>query len=155
MLGFLSKKQHEAEVLALREVTDREIDGLKQTIAAHDSQNDQAVKVGLQALADAQTQLRAIQSRAESAEDQQKVAEAACKIAETECARITACHATRVRIGWIPIDPIEMTARIRAVEGSLRCEWDGDKIVVYAGRVLTEAEFNAAVAAFMPQLNRT
>ena len=155
MLGFLSKKQHEAELLVLREDKDRAIDHLRQTLAAHDYEKDQAVKAGLQGLADAQTKWRAAQSQAEAAEDQQKAAEAACKIAETECARIMACHATRVRIGWIPIDPIEMTARIRAIEGSLRVEWDGDKLVIYSGRPLTEAEFNAAVAAFMPQLNRT
>jgi hypothetical protein len=148
MLGLVGRKKHEAEVRELREVADREIDRLKRTMAAQDHQNNQAVKAGLQALADAQR-------RTVDAEDRANVAEIACKSAETECARIAACHATRVRIGWIPIDPIEMTARIRAVEGSLRVEWDGDKLVIYAGRPLTEAEFNAAVAAFMPQLNRT
>ena len=154
MLGLISKTKHEAELRVVREIAIGNIEQLKQSIAANNYDNDQAVKAGLRAVADAQTELRAAQSRVLAAEDQQKAAEAACKIAETECARITACHATRVRIGWIPIDPIEMTARLRAVEGSLRCEWDGSKIVIYAGRPLTEGEYNAAVAAFMPQLNR-
>ena len=82
-------------------------------------------------------------------------AEASLKVAQAECDRLSSIHATRVRIGHIPIDPLAMTARARAVEGSIRCEWDGDKLVFYAGKSLTEAEFNAMLAGVMPVFDRT
>ena len=93
-------------------------------------------------------ELTNMQARAEAAER-------ACQVAEETCARVTMAHATRVRVGHIGVDPIGLTARLRAIEGSLRCEWDGDKIVVYADHPLPEAQINAVVAAMTPQLNRT
>ena len=82
-------------------------------------------------------------------------ARAKAQAADAECARITAMHATRIRLCHMPIDPIEMTARARAVEPSIRCEWDGEKLVCYADRELTEAEFEGMVAAIMPRFDRT
>ena len=78
------------------------------------------------------------------------------RVAEETCTRVTDCHSTRVRIGSIPIfDAIEMTARIRNVEGSLRCETDGKKIVAYGDRQITEAEWNALMETATPQWDRT
>jgi hypothetical protein len=82
-------------------------------------------------------------------------AERHCHEADARCARVTNAHATRVRIGAWPIDPLAMTARARSVEGSVRCEWDLEKIVFYADRPLTEAEYNAVVAAAIPAFDRT
>ena len=79
------------------------------------------------------------------------------RVAEETCARVTACHAGQERIGHMPIDPLAMTARAKAVEGSLRCVWSEDhmRIVFYADRPLTEAEFNAMVSVALPEFNRT
>ena len=112
---------------------------------------------------ESQEQLTASKASTKEAWERTKVAgfekeEAVARIAAAEemCARITACHATRVRIGSIPtFDAIEMTARVRVVEGSLRCEADGAKIVAYGDRQISDAEWNALVAAATPQWNRT
>ena len=97
-----------------------------------------------------------LQNRVAMVEESLLGAQERTRAAEETCARVTDCHSTRVRIGSIPIfDAIEMTARIRTVEGSLRCETDGKKIVAYGDRQITEAEWNALVAAGTPEWNRT
>lgn len=84
-------------------------------------------------------------------------AEERARVAEETCAQVVACHAGQERIGHMPINPEEMTARARTVEGSIRCVWsvDNRNIVFYADRVLTEAEFNAMVSVALPAFNRT
>lgn len=84
-------------------------------------------------------------------------AEASLKAAQTECDRLSACHAGRVRIFTLPIDAFEMTARARAVEGSIRVQWSADEKVLVgdSGRPLTDAEYQAVVAAIAPAFNRT
>lgn len=96
--------------------------------------------------------VEASQRRAEADKDS---AEQRANAAQAETARIVAAHATRIRICSFPCDPKAMTAKVRAVEGSLRCEWDGYHVVCYGNRPLTEAEFNAVVAVMLPQMDRT
>ena len=78
-------------------------------------------------------------------------------MAEAETARVVACHVGRVRIFVMPIDALEMTARARAVEGSVRVQWSADEkaLVGDAAGPLTDAQYNAVVAAISPQFNRT
>ena len=77
--------------------------------------------------------------------------------AEAECARIAGCHVGRVRIFIMPIDALEMTARARAVEGSVRVQWSVDEkaLVGDAAGPLTEAQYQGVIAAIAPQFNRT
>ena len=97
------------------------------------------------------------ESKSRVAEADKAAADLRCKAAEAETARVCACHAGRVRVFVMPIDPLEMTARARAVEGSIRVQWSADEraVVCDSGRPLTEAEYNAVVAAVVPQLNKT
>lgn len=158
MLGLVLKKRHEAALRSLaasaemlHEENQAEIERLMKTV----KNQVQALEELAANTKEAWARLNIVNAAKEEAESRIVSADERCKVAEAECARIMACHATRVRIGHIPIDPIEMTARARAVEGSIRCEWDLEKIVVYAGRPLTEAEYNATVAAIFPTFNRT
>lgn len=59
------------------------------------------------------------------------------------------------RIGSITLDPFELTARLHAIEGSLKAEYDGKRIVITASGPLPEAEMNAVKAALAPNLNLT
>ena len=97
------------------------------------------------------------ESKSRVAEADKAAADLRCKAAEAETARVCACHAGRVRIFTMPIDPFEMTARARAVVGSARIQWtaDGKSIICDSGRALTDAEVNAVVAAILPSVNRT
>lgn len=64
-------------------------------------------------------------------------------------------HSTRVRVGAIHVDPEMLTARLRAIEPTLRAEFDGHKVVVYARRHLEDAERRAVMALLKPDLDRT
>ena len=64
-------------------------------------------------------------------------------------------HSDRVRICSVAFDPAKLTSQLRAIEPSLRAEWDGDKIVVYAGVRLTQAQHNAVLMAVAPQVDLT
>jgi len=86
--------------------------------------------------------------------------EAKARVDEIETERVAVTGLLRaarrlVRIGSFPFDPIELTARIRGVEPSLRIEYDGVRIVVTARRALTEAEFNRVCADMGFRLDRT
>ena len=143
MFGIVSKKQHEAALLSLHEEAERRERSEALALARQTALSDLGVAFNKKG-----QELREAQERTQAAE-------AACHVAEETCARVTAAHATRVRVGHIPFDPIAITARIRAIQGSLRAEWDGDKLVIYADRPLTEPEFNAVVAAIVPRFDRT
>jgi hypothetical protein len=64
-------------------------------------------------------------------------------------------HSEQVRVCSVTVDPIALTARLRAIEPTLRVEWDGDRMVIYSQSSLTEAEYNAVVAAAIPDFDRT
>ena len=125
-------------------------------VATHKEEVDELVGKLVDQLNSATREKTSLQVRIAMAEEGQLTAQERARAAEEACARVTDCHSTRVRIGAIPIfDAIEMTARIRAVEGSLRCETDGKKIVAYGDRQITEAEWNALVEAATPQWDQT
>ena len=57
-------------------------------------------------------------------------------------------HARRIRVGTFMVNPLKLTAQLRAIEPSLRVEFDGDKVVVYADSVL-KPEVSRAVSGFL------
>ena len=97
------------------------------------------------------------EAKARLAEAEKEAADIRCRAVEAECARVCACHAGRVRIFVMPLDPLEMTARARAVVGDVRIAWSADEkaLVGDSGRLLTDAEYNGVVAAIMPRPDRT
>ena len=68
---------------------------------------------------------------------------------------LKALHSDRVRICSFTVDPIQLTPALRRVDGTLRAEWDGNKVVVYSDVKLTQARMNALVALLTPQLDMT
>ena len=76
-------------------------------------------------------------------------------VAENEVERIQSLHSTRVRLGSAVVDPIMMTMRIRAVEPSLRVEYDGTKLVLYGDRALTLPEMNQVEEQFRWEFDQT
>ena len=46
-------------------------------------------------------------------------------------------HSGRVRVCSFPVDPIELTTALRTIDGTLRAEWDGEKVVIYSDVRLT------------------
>ena len=97
------------------------------------------------------------EAKARLAEAEKEAADIRCRAVEAECARVCACHAGRVRIFVMPLDPLEMTARARAVVGDVRIAWSADEkaLVGDSGHPLTEGEYNGVVAAMMPRPDRT
>lgn len=171
MLPFIGRKKHEAAVLrdqALIAAQEEKLAALqerlfeqRQTFMREETLLKKHNQENLRFAAELQNGLQEAITARGKAEEQVKVlgerttqAEAACKVAATECARIVACHATRIRVGHIPFDPITLTMRIRTVQSGLRAEWDGDKMVFYSDKQLTESEYNALIAA-LPGMNRT
>lgn len=61
--------------------------------------------------------------------------------------RVLGLHAERIRVGHFSADPLEITARLRKVEASLRAEYDGRHIVVYGKHRLTPEQRNAVAAS--------
>ena len=64
-------------------------------------------------------------------------------------------HSNRIRIGIISVDPIEMTAKLRAIEPTIRVEFDGKRLFIYADRVLTDPEFNQLEGMLKVRIDRT
>ena len=64
-------------------------------------------------------------------------------------------HSDRVRVCSVALDPAKLTSQLRAIEPTLRAEWDGAKIVVYADVRLTQAQHNAVLMAVAPQADLT
>ena len=64
-------------------------------------------------------------------------------------------HSNRIRIGSIVVDPIEITAKLRAVEPTIRVEFDGKRLFIYADRVLTDPEFNQLEGMLKVRIDRT
>ena len=163
LFGLMSRKRHEAALQEQKTVArqgalvlrlEREEAFARHSLAL--AQKADELKAQTDALLAAQASAKEAWNRTQVMGVEKDDAVARIAAAEAECARITACHATRVRIGSIPtFDAIEMTARVRVVEGSLRCEADGAKIVAYGDRQISDAEWNALVAAATPQWNRT
>lgn len=57
-------------------------------------------------------------------------------------------HSKRLRLGTFTVNPLKLTAQLRAIEPSLRVEFDGDKVVVYSDKVL-KPEVSRAVSGFL------
>ena len=96
------------------------------------------------------------EQRLQDSERVRQEVEGRCKAVEDKLQALSAMHATRVRIGSINIDPIEMTSRLRGtVNSSLRVEWDGQKLVIYGNRELTDPELNQLKSVLAWELNRT
>ena len=57
-------------------------------------------------------------------------------------------HARRIRVGTFTVNPLKLTAQLRAIEPRLRVEFDGDQVVVYADSVL-KPEVARAVSGFL------
>ena len=64
-------------------------------------------------------------------------------------------HSKRIRIGSIVVDPIEMTARLRVIEPTIRVEFDGKRLFIYADRVLTDPEFNQLEGMLKVRIDKT
>ena len=152
MLFGISQKKHAAEVAELQT-----------HIKLLESNLDDAGKLArnkLQALQDnlvKELNLRhQKEQRLQDCDRVRQEAEGRCKLAEENLATLTATHATRIRIGSVNIDPIEMTSRLRGtINSSLRVEWDGQKLVIYGNRELTEPELNQLKSVLAWELNRT
>lgn len=94
-------------------------------------------------------------ARTEALEHQRGVSMRVAESAEKERDRAVAdfaalqsLHAKRVRIGTFTVNPLKLTAQLRAIEPTLRVEYDGDKVVVYSETLLKE-EVHRAVASFL------
>ena len=153
ILGLVGKRRHRAELLALQEEADRKLRSMEThsaILARSNLSKDKAFDAQGEALLLAQHNCNV-------AQEDCKVAQERCKVAETETARIAACHVGRVRIFVMPIDALEMTARARAVEGSVRIQWSADEkaLVGDAGGPLTDAQYQGVLAAIAPQFDRT
>ena len=60
-----------------------------------------------------------------------------------------------VRLGIIHLDPVALTAKLRAIEPSIKVESDGSKIIVYAKNQVPEAKPNDIEALFRPSMDKT
>lgn len=83
--------------------------------------------------------------------DAYEVAEAA----ETKYEALRALHSGQTRVLTWTMDPVRLTAQLRAIEPSLRVERDGDRMVVYANVQLLESQMNAVNAVLLAAPNRT
>ena len=155
MLWFVSKKRHEA---ALREMASKaEVRHADPQAYLQHLDQKEALVAAQASTKEALERLKIARIEKEEEEARSKAANERAMIAEAETARVCACHVGRVRIFVMPIDALEMTARARAVEGSVRVQWSADEkaLVGDAGGSLTDAQYNAVVAAITPQFNRT
>lgn len=75
-------------------------------------------------------------------------------VLQAEYQRVLA-QAGRFRAGTIMIDPIALTARLRAIVSSIKIESTPDRLYVYADRQLTEPEWNAVKSAILNLADRT
>ena len=156
MFGLIGKKRHEHAVQALQRQHQAAVDSnLRLGLDLDRVTKEFKAQAGV--LIATQVSTKEAWERAKVAGLEKDEAVARISAAEAECARVTACHVGRVRIFVMPVDALEMTARARAIEGSLRCQWSADEraVICDSGRPLSEAEYKAVVAAVMPQLNRT
>ena len=156
MLFGISKKKHAAAVLEFENAVsllgnqveqerNRAARNLNQLIAEQDK------------LQEAHRMQRLAQVQREEAECRAQEAQQRAKESAEQLATLSAMHATRIRIGSVNIDPIELTSRLRGtVNSGLRVEWDGQKLVIYGNRELTEPELNqlkSVLAARRQMLN--
>lgn len=51
----------------------------------------------------------------------------------------------RHRVCSIKIDPVRLTAELRAIESSLRVEWEGTRFTVYSDGPIIDAQTNAVI----------
>ena len=156
MFGLIGKKRHEDAVQKLERQQQDAIDrnlrlGLDLDRVTRELKAQAGVLIATQA------STKEAWERAKVAGVEKDEAVARISAAEAECARVSACHVGRVRIFVMPVDALEMTARARAVEGSVRIQWSADEkaLVGDAGGPLTDAQYNAVVAAICPVFNRT
>lgn len=82
-------------------------------------------------------------------------AEECMNAAEHKYAAIQALHSGQTRVVTWLMDPVRLTARLRAVEPTLRVERDGDRMIVYANSQLSDAQINTVNAALLEAPNRT
>ena len=64
-------------------------------------------------------------------------------------------HSRRVRVGTFTVSPERLTARLRAIEPSLRVEFDGDKVVIYSDQMLKPEVGRAVRGLFSGQWDTT
>jgi len=64
-------------------------------------------------------------------------------------------NSTRTRIGFIAVDAIEIEARLRTVEPTIKVEFDGRRIFIYADRLMTTPEINQLEGMLKVQIDRT
>ena len=164
LFGLMSRKKHEAALQEQKTVArqgalvlrlEREEAFARHSLAL--AQKADELKARTEALLAAQASAKEGWNRTQVMGVEKDDAVARMAAAEAECARIAACHVGRVRIFVMPIDALEMTARARAVVGSVRVQWSADEkaLVGDAGGPVTDAQYNAVVAAIAPQFNRT
>ena len=94
----------------------------------------------------------------ETIDQLRKDVEDAYEVADTAEKRfdeLRALHSAHTRVMTWTLDPLRLTAQLRAIEPSLRVERDGDKMIVYADVTLTEPQVNAVSAMLLAQPNRT
>lgn len=53
--------------------------------------------------------------------------------------------AERTRICSIMLDPVRLTAELRSIQPSIRAEWSGTRLVIYAESQLSSAQMNAVL----------
>ena len=68
---------------------------------------------------------------------------------------LVALHSGRVRVCSFTVDPVQLTAALRRIDGGLRAEWDGAKVVIYSDVKLTQAKMNALKSLLDPQVDVT
>lgn len=83
--------------------------------------------------------------------DAYEVAEAA----EEKYEALRALHSEETRVLTWTMDPVRLTAQLRAIEPSLRVEKEGDRMVVYANVKLLESQINAVNSVLLAAPNRT
>ena len=84
-------------------------------------------------------------------EDSAKRAE----VAEQAFSDLQHLHASRVRLCSMTYDAQALTSTLRRVHPSIKAEFDGTKIVVYAYKALSEGDVKAVVALMMPVVDMT
>ena len=155
MLFGISQKKHQAAVLEFEKAVSllgNQVEQERNRAARNFSQ----LVAEQDKLQEAHRMQRLAQVQREEAERREQEAEQRAKESSEQLATLSAMHATRIRIGSVSIDPIEMTSRLRGtVNSSLRVEWDGQKLVIYGDRQLTEPELNQLKSVLAWDLNRT
>ena len=74
---------------------------------------------------------------------------------EHKYASVCELNSARTRIGFIIVDAVEIEAKLRNVEPTIKVEFDGRRIFIYADRLMTTPEINQLEGMLKVQIDRT